>query len=162
MRGLRELHYSAIVNWFKSHPSPPVAILSDFFLGWTHELANELGVQRVVFSPSGAFALSVSFALWSDLPKIGEPDDDNFQVSFPKVPNCPAYPSYQISHIYSSDETNPDTVFYRSCMLANMECWGFVFNSFAELERVYIDHIKKEMGHERVWAVGPLLPPDMT
>ncbi|KAF5933871.1 hypothetical protein HYC85_030042 [Camellia sinensis] len=37
-------------------------------------------------------------------------------------------------------------------MLANSDSWGVVFNSFTELERVYIDHIKMEMGHHRVWA----------
>ncbi|KAF5933841.1 hypothetical protein HYC85_030012 [Camellia sinensis] len=47
-----------------------------------------------------------------------------------------------------------------------MGCWlmmrveGVVFNLFTELEQVYIDHIKKEMGPDRVWAVGPLLPPE--
>ncbi|KAF5933861.1 hypothetical protein HYC85_030032 [Camellia sinensis] len=45
-------------------------------------------------------------------------------------------------------------------MLANNESWGVVFNSFTELERVYIDHIKKEIGHDRVWAIRPLLPPE--
>lgn len=43
-------------------------------------------------------------------------------------------------------------------MLENTPSWGIVFNSFTELEPVYIDHMKKEAGHDRVWAVGPLLP----
>lgn len=27
--------YNPIENWFRNHPSPPVAIISDMFLGWT-------------------------------------------------------------------------------------------------------------------------------
>lgn len=161
MRRLRELHYHALLDWFKSHPSPPVAILSDFFLGWTQGLAAELGLPRVVFSPSGAFALSVSFALWTDLPTNDEPDNVDSPVSFPRVPKCPVYPWYQISAIYRTlKEGDPDWELYRSNTMANKASWGIVFNSFAELESVYIDHMKKEMGHDRVWAVGPVLPPD--
>ncbi|KAI7986573.1 UDP-glycosyltransferase 89B2 [Camellia lanceoleosa] len=56
-------------------------------------------------------------------------------------------------------EGDPEHEFFRNGMLANNESWCVVFNSFTKLEQVYIDHIKKEMGHDRVWAVGPLLPP---
>ncbi|KAL5818101.1 hypothetical protein ACOSQ3_026479 [Xanthoceras sorbifolium] len=161
MYGLRELHYPALLDWFKAHPSPPVAILSDFFLGWTHQLASEVGVPRVMFSPSGAFALSVSFSLWIDMPNIDEPENDDFQVSFTKIPNCPVYPWNQISHIYRLyGQGHPDREFYRSCMVANKASWGAVFNSFTELERVYLDHVKKEMDPNRVRAVGPVLPAD--
>ncbi|CAI9284064.1 unnamed protein product [Lactuca saligna] len=44
--------FDPIVRWFQSHPSPPVAIISDFFLGWTNELAAHLGIRCVVFSPA--------------------------------------------------------------------------------------------------------------
>nr|POE60682.1 udp-glycosyltransferase 89b1 [Quercus suber] len=43
-------------------------------------------------------------------------------------------------------------------MLANFESWEIVFNSFASLGSVYFDHLKREAGHNRVWAVGPVLP----
>nr|POE60679.1 udp-glycosyltransferase 89b2 [Quercus suber] len=39
-----------------------------------------------------------------------------------------------------------------------MASWGLVINLFNELERVYLEHSKKDMGHDRVWAVGPVLP----
>ncbi|KAI3820916.1 hypothetical protein L1987_08470 [Smallanthus sonchifolius] len=47
---------------------------------------------------------------------------------------------------------------FRKGMLANLTSWGIVYNTFEKLEGVYIDYIKKYMGHPRVWAVGPLLP----
>ncbi|KAF7123120.1 hypothetical protein RHSIM_Rhsim12G0147400 [Rhododendron simsii] len=111
--------YDPILQWFRSHARPPVAIVSDFFLGWTHRLATDLGVPRVAFWPSGAFAASVYNSLWRDLPTI-----PRTTIRPTRIP------------------------------------WGAVFNSFTELERVYIDHVKKEMGHKKVWAVGPLLPPN--
>ncbi|KAG6627278.1 flavonol 3-O-glucosyltransferase UGT89B1-like [Carya illinoinensis] len=158
MRALRDLHYPILLQWFRSHSSPPVAIISDFFLGWTQDLACELGIPRVVFSPSGAFTLSVSFSLTRDPRENDDPEDINFQVSFPKLPNSPSYPWWQIPGLYRSYKGDPDTEFYRNNMRANSMSWGIVFNSFVDLERVYLSHLKKELGNDRVWAVGPLLP----
>lgn len=147
--------YDPILQWFRSHPNPPVAIVSDFFLGWTHRLAVELGVPRVAFWPSGAFCGSIYNSLWRDLPKNDDPTNENNEIFFADVPNSPKYPWWQITPYVRG----PDSEFLRENMLANFKSWGTVFNSFTELERVYIDHVKKEMGHNRVWAVGPLLPP---
>nr|DAD35133.1 TPA_asm: hypothetical protein HUJ06_005773 [Nelumbo nucifera] len=153
--------YHPILHWFHSHPSPPVAIISDFFLGWTHHLACQLGIPRIVFYTSGAVNLSVTNFLWRDLPKRDDPNDPNFPFSFPKVPNSPIYPWWQLTPIYRSYvQGDPDSEFIRDGFLANLASWGIVFNSFNELEGVYLNHIREELGHHRIWAVGPLLPPD--
>nr|XP_023892536.1 UDP-glycosyltransferase 89B2-like [Quercus suber]POE60685.1 udp-glycosyltransferase 89b1 [Quercus suber] len=160
VRGLRDLHYPILLQWFQSQPSPPVAIISDFFLGWTQHLACELKLPRLCFSPSGAFAMSVAFSMCRDPPKNNDPGEDiNFLISLPKVPNSPTYPWWQIPPHYRNEfEADPDWEFYRNSMLANFESWAIVFNSFASLESVYFDHLKREVGHNRVWAVGPVLP----
>lgn len=95
-----------------------------------------------------------------DPPKNNDPGEDiNFLISLPKVPNSPTYPWWQIPPHYRNEfEADPDWEFYRNSMLANFESWGIVFNSFASLESVYFDHLKREVGHNRVWAVGPVLP----
>ncbi|EEF47699.1 UDP-glucosyltransferase, putative [Ricinus communis] len=159
LRFMRETHYPILLNWFQSHTSPPVAIISDFFLGWTYHLASQLGLPRIVFSPSGAFAFSVGASTWSDQPQNDNPENHDFVVSFPNIPNSPSYPWWQISHLYRMPKDS-DWEFYRDSNLANMASWGVIFNSFTELERVYIDHMKNEFGNVRVWAVGPALPSD--
>ncbi|KAF8037487.1 hypothetical protein BT93_B0397 [Corymbia citriodora subsp. variegata] len=156
---MRHHHYPAVVEWFRSHPSPPVAILSDFFLGWTQELASELGIPRVVFSPSAAFSVSIEFSLWQNVPKNGC-NDENSTVTFGDVPNSPTYRWWQISRLFRTyKEGDADLEFHRQGWLANAASWGVVFNSFTELERVYIDYMKGRFGPDRVWTVGPLLPP---
>ncbi|OMO67955.1 UDP-glucuronosyl/UDP-glucosyltransferase [Corchorus capsularis] len=139
MRALRELHYPLLLHWFHSHASPPLAIISDFFLGWTLSLASELGVPRLVFSPSGSFSISLNFSMCREPPRIDDPEDVDHIVSFNGLPNSPEFPCHQITLMYS---------------------WGVVLNTCSHLESIYIDHIKKEMGHDRVWAVGPLMVPD--
>ncbi|KAF7153782.1 hypothetical protein RHSIM_Rhsim01G0068100 [Rhododendron simsii] len=152
--------YAPILDWFNSHPSPPVAILSDFFLGWTHHLAANLGLPRLVFWPSGALTASLANHMWRDLPKVGDPANQNSILSFPGIPNFPTFPWWQISNTFRDfKEGDKDYEFFRDGMVANTKSWGLVLNSFTELERVYIDHLKRDLGHNRVWAVGPLLPP---
>ena len=133
VRALRDLHYPILLQWFQSQPLPPVAIISDFFLGWTHYLACELKVPRLCFSPSGAFGMSVAFSMTRDPPKNNDPGEDiNFLISLPEVPNSPTYPWWQIPLHYRNDlEADPDWEFHRNSMLANFESWGIVFNSFA-------------------------------
>ncbi|XP_062160050.1 UDP-glycosyltransferase 89B2-like [Alnus glutinosa] len=161
VRAMSELYYPILLQWFRSHPSPPVAIISDYFLGWTHHLACELGVRRLVFSPSGAFGFSVLSSVWRDLPKPIDPNDMGSPISFPKIPHSPDFPWRQISrHYRNGKEGDPDWELFRSDMLDDIASWGIVFNSFAELERVYLQHLRAELGHDRVWAVGPLLPPE--
>ncbi|TXG70902.1 hypothetical protein EZV62_005837 [Acer yangbiense] len=155
----RDLHYPFLLQWFKSHTSPPVVIVSDFFFGWTHQLACQVGVPRVVFSPSGAIGLSIFFTLWKDLPKVDDPSDVNSLLSIPNFPNCPVLPWYQVPQLYRMfKEGDPDWEFQRNGSLDNIASWGIVLNTSTCLEQVYIDHIKKQVGHDRVWAVGPVLP----
>ncbi|KAF8037483.1 hypothetical protein BT93_B0393 [Corymbia citriodora subsp. variegata] len=155
VRALRDLHLPLLSRWFESHPSPPCAVVSDFFLGWTHRFARERGVPRVVFSPSGSFGISVFFALWRDLLR----PDEGSMVSFAKLPNRPRFPWSHLPQVYQSYEAgDPEMELFREDAIGNIESWGIVFNSFDGLERAYLDHIRKEVGHDRVWAVGPLLP----
>ncbi|TYH80323.1 hypothetical protein ES332_D03G124400v1 [Gossypium tomentosum] len=162
LRRLRDLHYPALLQWFQSLTSPPVAIFSDFFLGWTQSLASELGLRRIVFSPSSSFSYSLNMSLCRESLRIDDPQAENQTLSFPDIPNSPKYPAYQINSIYRTyKDADPDKEFYRRNWLQNLESWGVVFNTFSDLEAIYIDHLKKEiMGHDRIWAVGPVLGDD--
>ncbi|XP_020240195.2 flavonol 3-O-glucosyltransferase UGT89B1 [Cajanus cajan] len=158
---MRQHHYPIILDWAQAQAqaTPPSAILSDFFLGWTHLLARDLHVPRLVFSPSGAFALSVVYSLWRDLPRNDTPQGPNAVVSFPNLPNSPVFHWHQLTLQFTKPERGgPEWEFHRENILLNIDSHGVVFNSFNDLERVYLDHMKKELRHERVWAVGPVLP----
>ncbi|XP_028753776.1 flavonol 3-O-glucosyltransferase UGT89B1-like [Neltuma alba] len=157
---MRHLHHPFLLSWVQSHPSPPVAIISDFFLGWTRHLARDLSIPRLVFSPSGAFALSFSYSLWRHLPVNPDPGSATSLISFSNIPNSPVYPWWQINRHYRENKKgDPEWDFHRENMLDNIASWGIVFNTFSELEQVYLNHMKTDLGHDRVWAVGPVLPP---
>uniref|UniRef100_A0A7N0R8A2 Glycosyltransferase n=1 Tax=Kalanchoe fedtschenkoi TaxID=63787 RepID=A0A7N0R8A2_KALFE len=151
--------YQPLLSWFHSHPSPPSAILSDFFLGWTHRLADQVGTRRIVFSPSGALAISILYSLWRDMPVPS--DDLSAELSFDNIPKSPKYPWWQISSIYrcySHSGSDPVSEFIKDGFKANLESWGLVINTFDDVEGVYLDYLRKKLlGHDRVWAVGPLI-----
>ncbi|PON84343.1 UDP-glucuronosyl/UDP-glucosyltransferase [Trema orientale] len=165
MKAMRDHHEPALIQWFKSQQAtvtpPVVAIISDFMLEWTHDLAGRVGVKRIVFSPSGACDRSFSFALWKDPPKKDDPNDndDSSPMSFPNLPNSPIYPWWQLPPFHrNGKEGDPSWERWRNINLADRASWGFVFNTFAGLESRDLEHLKRELGHDRVWAVGPLLP----
>ncbi|XP_057739328.1 flavonol 3-O-glucosyltransferase UGT89B1 [Arachis stenosperma] len=151
--------YNPLLQWFHSHPSPPQLIISDMFSGWTQNLATHLNIRRIVFSPSGSFALSAIYFLWAHVPNRQNPNDQNELVSFHTLPNSPKYPWWQVSPLFRRYASGvPGSEHFRDWFLANIASWGLVINSFNELEKPYLEHLKKELRHDRVWAVGPLLP----
>ncbi|CAN4086213.1 unnamed protein product [Withania somnifera] len=150
-----------IIEWFNNHPSPPSAIISDMFLGFTHEIATQLGIRRYVFSPSGALALSLVYALWRDVPTRKDPNDDDEIFEFNNIPNSPKFPWWQLSPIFRSYvEGDPNSEFIRKGFLADIASYGLILNTFTELENVYLNYLRKDLGHDRVWSVGSVLPPD--
>lgn len=96
--------------------------------------------------------------MWRLLPQNDKPEDPNLVVSLPNLPNSPVYPWWQISHLFRDNRGEPDWEIIKNDFLLNLDAWGVVFNSFVDLETDYFDHLKKELGHERVWTVGPVLP----
>ncbi|XVE81065.1 hypothetical protein DITRI_Ditri15bG0033200 [Diplodiscus trichospermus] len=116
---LSKLH-DPLVQWFQTHPSPPIAIVSDMLLcSWTPSLASYLKIPNICFIVTNAHAVS---SWWVN------------DLSF--MPYC-----------------------YKRLHLGCIQSWGLVFNSFNELDNEKLNLIKKELTkHDRLWAVGPLLP----
>ncbi|OMO52919.1 UDP-glucuronosyl/UDP-glucosyltransferase [Corchorus capsularis] len=51
--------HDPLVEWFQSHPSPPVAIITDlFFCCWANELASHLNIPNIGFSAVNANTVS--------------------------------------------------------------------------------------------------------
>ncbi|KAM7465330.1 hypothetical protein LguiB_012892 [Lonicera macranthoides] len=51
--------YDPVLNWIQTHPSPPVAIVSDIFHSWwTTKMCDRLGIKRIGFTPISGHPLS--------------------------------------------------------------------------------------------------------
>ncbi|KAF8723747.1 hypothetical protein HU200_021719 [Digitaria exilis] len=149
-------------DWARERSGGPdrvVAVLSDFFCGWTQPLAAELGVPRIAFSPSAVYGTAVLHSLFRRMPRREVDDDDESLVPFPDIPGAPAYPWRQLSMLYrmlrDGDEVSEGV---KRNFLWNLESSAFVSNTFRRLEERYLGTTLVDLGFRRVRAVGPLAP----
>ncbi|CAA2967185.1 UDP-glycosyltransferase 89A2-like [Olea europaea subsp. europaea] len=144
-----------LIKWFKSHSNPPVAILSDFFLGWTHHLAEKIRIPRIAFYSSGAFLTACFDSLWRN-PEAVNPRSE---IKFEDLPNAPSFPWDQVPSLfrrYKEAESDPDLELLKNSMAANGLSWGYIFNTFYELENEYLEFLSKKIGYQRIYSIGPL------
>ncbi|KAJ0986819.1 hypothetical protein J5N97_005175 [Dioscorea zingiberensis] len=148
--------HDPLLHWFRSQPNPPLpSSPTSFSVGLNALPPNSASPRRLL--PSGALALSTIHFLWRTMSKNPNPDDDGFPITFHGIPGSPTFPWYQTSSFYRSfKEGDPVSDSIRDGFLGNMASWGFVFNTFDDLEGSYLRHVREDLGHERVWAVGPL------
>ncbi|KAL6631393.1 hypothetical protein ACP70R_028243 [Stipagrostis hirtigluma subsp. patula] len=149
-------------SWVRARSDGPdrvVAILSDFFCGWTQPLAVELGVLRIAFSPSGVYGAAVLQSLFRRMPRREDENDDESPISFPDLPGAPAYPWRQMTLMYRTYKDGDEVCeAVRRNLLWNLESTSFVSNTFRRLEERYLAAPLADMGFRKVRAVGPLAP----
>ncbi|KAF8101028.1 hypothetical protein N665_0211s0017 [Sinapis alba] len=146
MASLRQLR-EPIIKWLSSHPNPPVAIISDFFLGWT----NDLGIPRFAFFSSGAFLASV-IHFFSDKIHLFE---SNEPVCFSDLPRSPVFKTEHLPALVPQCPLSEALEILREITM-NFSSYGCVFNSCECLEEEYLDYVKLRADHNRVFGVGPL------
>ncbi|KAL2349091.1 hypothetical protein Fmac_003091 [Flemingia macrophylla] len=136
-----------IIHWFSTHPNPPLALISDFFLGWTHHLAAHLAIPRIAFYGVSAFLANVLHHCWRN------PDLLN-ATSLVHFPHLPGTPSFERDHLPSVflryRESDPESDLVRESFLSNHAAWGSVLNTFRAFEGPHLGRFP------RAFAVGPL------
>ncbi|XP_031273317.1 UDP-glycosyltransferase 89A2-like [Pistacia vera] len=145
--------FDPIIHWFHSHPNPPVAIISDFFLGWTLDLARHLNIIRIAFFSVSALLPSVFDYCWNHFHDV----KSSTVVELHGLPKSPIFKQEQLPSVFRRyKESDPDSEFVKDCLLKNTLSWGCVFNSFEDLEGEYLDYLKTKIGHSRVFGIGPI------
>ncbi|XP_051203734.2 UDP-glycosyltransferase 89B2-like [Lolium perenne] len=151
-----------LLSWARARSDTPdrvVAVLSDFFCGWTQPLAAELGVPRIAFSSSAAYGTAVLHSLLRRLPQREDEGDDECSIAFPDLPGAPAFPWRQLTMLYRTYEEGDEvSEAVRSNFLWNLDCSAFVTNTFLRLEAPYLEAPLADLGFRPVRAVGPLAP----
>ncbi|GMN42079.1 hypothetical protein TIFTF001_011303 [Ficus carica] len=153
INALGNLH-DPIIHWFTSHPNPPVALVSDFFLGWTEHLARRIDIPRVAFFSARAFLASMFDSCLTDFSKVSSLS----AVDFHDLPRSPTFKQEHLPSVLRicSRKVTPETEFVKGSLAANGSSWGCVFNTFDALEGEYLRYLRNKLGHERVYGVGPL------
>ncbi|CAD6339133.1 unnamed protein product [Miscanthus lutarioriparius] len=145
-------------EFLESLPSPPLALVSDFFLGFTRRVAADAGVRRVVFNGMSCFASAICKALAASPPASGFAPGAMIQV--PGMPEHVVVRAKEVPDGVTkrADPDNPFTRFFMDEIGdSDVRSWGVLSNSFAALDEAYVPALESfyEVG-ARAWLVGPL------
>ncbi|KAF7000195.1 hypothetical protein CFC21_016141 [Triticum aestivum] len=145
-------------EFWASLPAPPLVLISDFFLGFTHRIAADAGIRRIVFHNMSCFSMATCKSLMPSPPPSSAQHGASFHVSrmseyvrimATDVPNT-------IAKI--ADAEDPVTRFLINDIDdSDGHNWGVLVNSFAMLEEYYVSAFMLFYQPDaRAWLAGPL------
>ncbi|KAI4342338.1 hypothetical protein MLD38_026976 [Melastoma candidum] len=133
----------------------PDCIVVDGFHRWSPAVIDPLGVPRIAFSGNGCFSRAVGDAIR----RAGVADaafDDYEEFVVPGIPDKILMTRSQLPQ-FQRRPPNPGQEKGKMGPHNFTEgCFGVLINSFYDLEGVYIEYFRKEMGNVRSWVVGPV------
>ncbi|XP_058735401.1 abscisate beta-glucosyltransferase-like [Vicia villosa] len=126
----------------------PDCIVVDMFHGWAGDIIDELKLPRIVFSGSGCFPRCVienirKHVVFEKLSSDSEP----FLV--PGLPDRVLMTGSQVPSSRNQSE------FLDRMKKIEEKSFGLIINSFYNLEPVYADYLRNELG-KKIWLVGPV------
>ena len=133
----------------------PDCLVADMFFPWTTDAAAKYAIPRLVFHGISFFSLCTGecFKLYEPQNKVSS-DSEPFVI--PYLPGEIKYTRKQLPDYLRQEEEENE---FQKMMIAVKESetksYGVVVNSFYELESVYADFYRNELG-QRAWHIGPL------
>nr|KAF0901985.1 hypothetical protein E2562_011814 [Oryza meyeriana var. granulata] len=141
-----------------SLPSPPLVLVSDFFLGFTQRVADDAGVRRLTFNGMSAFSLALCFTLATRRPFVGV--EDGAELHVPGFPEDVRITADEVPDAVVEGENLDDPVTqFLVDEVRDWEhrSWGVLVNSFAALDSDYAAILETfYLPSSRAWLVGPL------
>ncbi|KAM7254128.1 hypothetical protein ACFE04_031810 [Oxalis oulophora] len=136
--------------------SPPIAVISDMFLGWTLESCNLFHIPRITFNGMGvlpSFILKYAYLYPSTL--SGFSNTTPFQL--PSVTAAFGFTKSDLPNFTAfTDPENPVGRMLLDNKLADINSWGLISNSFEELEGKFIPALESSnQKKSKVWCIGP-------
>ncbi|XP_072981314.1 UDP-glycosyltransferase 73B1-like isoform X1 [Typha angustifolia] len=152
---LRQPFHDLLLNLSSSSSSsPPLCLISDFFLGWTQPICSELGIPRLVFHGMSAFSMSICKSLFANTGAFAS-EEERYHV-----PGTPPSLLLTKGDIPKTVLSSADlmTRFLDQVDDADLDSWGVVVNSFADVEEeVYVKLLESFYRRgARAWMVGPM------
>nr|WGG89226.1 glycosyltransferase UGT36 [Helleborus thibetanus] len=123
----------------------PDCVVSDVFLPWTADVAQKYGIPRICFHGTCYFSLCVT----ENIARNGLLDKATSDSEIFVVPDLPD--QIQVSR---SKFQVPASSGKTDLLEAEEKSFGFIINSFYELEPAYAEYYRKYRG--RSWNIGPV------
>uniref|UniRef100_A0ACD5X9N7 Uncharacterized protein n=1 Tax=Avena sativa TaxID=4498 RepID=A0ACD5X9N7_AVESA len=144
--------------------SPPLVLVSDFFLGFTGRVAADAGVRRVVFHGMSCFSIALGkSAKMGPLPSCAG-RGETFHV--PRMPAHLKFTAAEVppdalpkttDHEHEEDDTSSTRSVVDKEEYSDASSWGVLVNSFAKLDQEFVATLESFYQPDaRAWLVGPL------
>ncbi|KAK1259272.1 UDP-glycosyltransferase 73C6 [Acorus gramineus] len=127
---------------------PPTCVVSDMFLPWTLDVAQGLGIPRLVFHGTCSYSLIVMESLRCHR---SEGPDEEMVV----IPDVPCGLEMKRGQLPVSLSSVGIAEYEARIVKADADSCGVVINSFDELEAKFIETYEKLIG-KKAYNVGPL------
>ncbi|KAJ1258359.1 hypothetical protein BS78_10G069300 [Paspalum vaginatum] len=146
-------------GYLASLPAPPLALVSDFFLGFTQRVASDAGVRRLTFHGMSAFSLALCFSL-AMRPPPAEITEGGAPFRVPGFPERVTITQDEVPHAVAqaAELDDPVTRFLADEVRDwDYRSWGVLVNSFDALDGDYAALLESfYLPGARAWLVGPL------
>ncbi|PIA65534.1 hypothetical protein AQUCO_00100790v1 [Aquilegia coerulea] len=132
----------------------PDCVVADMFLPWTTDAAKKYGIPRLVFHGTSTFSLCVVENMLRYTPQVNVTSDSEVFV----LSNFPGQIEFKKSQLRKRDG-NTQSAFIelrRKMSETELTSFGIVINSFYELEPVYAEYYRKDLGRSKTWYIGPV------
>ncbi|MCL7029223.1 hypothetical protein MKW94_014742 [Papaver nudicaule] len=171
--------FHQVLQGMEDSCSLPICVISDFFLGFTLDTCRKFHVPRVVFHGMGVLSMVITKhitmhaeALWkssrftaktkTETEKPAETDYINSEesIEFPGLTLPFSMTKVDIPEVLVNvaDPDDPGTRFLAEMRESEINSWGVIVNSFAELESEHVANLESFYKQEgaKAWCVGPL------
>ncbi|KAJ3699074.1 hypothetical protein LUZ61_002779 [Rhynchospora tenuis] len=140
--------------------APPICLISDFFLGWTLPIANELHIPRIVFHGMSVFSMTFCKSLKYNMPK----DDQPFTIPgmSPSLLFTRDLIPDSITKLSNLDDLETQFFLNHICAVeavGDTDCssQGILVNSFIDIDQEYVKLLESYYREgARAWLVGPM------
>ncbi|KAF2308567.1 hypothetical protein GH714_010709 [Hevea brasiliensis] len=129
-------------------------MVSDGFLWWTLESAMKFRFPRLVFYGMNNYSVCLSRAVREDGILFGPESSDDEMIAVTRFPWIKVTRS-NFEQPFADAEPKAYFEFIEEAVAASKRSYGYIINSFYELEPVFVDFFNIQNG-PKAWCVGPL------
>ncbi|KAL5856189.1 hypothetical protein ACOSQ3_006023 [Xanthoceras sorbifolium] len=134
----------------------PVCVISDMFLGWTIEVARELGIFHSVFIAGAGYGMAVYFSVSLNMNRQCEnPEEDEFLLlDFPEALRIQR--SQLGNDLIYSEASESWWTFREKQFLCCLSSDAILLNTIDGLGgEIGAEYFSRKMGGKPVWLIGP-------
>ncbi|XP_062153314.1 UDP-glycosyltransferase 90A1-like [Alnus glutinosa] len=129
-------------------------VVSDWFLWWTLESASTFNIPRFAFHGMSYYSRALSWDVVRNRLLFG-PESDDELITVPTFPWIKLTKNDFEPQFREPEPKGQDFEFIMNAVISETNSYGIIFNSFHELEPLFVDHWNRE-GLPKAWSVGPL------